>query len=50
MNLAHNVIVARFLEVGGDHFLGVGLGGGTRVAQLFGGPEAQEACCGGLSP
>jgi hypothetical protein len=41
-DLAQHVVVARFLEIGGDDFLGIGISRGTRDAHFAGRPQAQK--------
>jgi hypothetical protein len=40
--LLHDVGIARLLEVGHHHVLGIGLGIGAGLAHQAGGPEAQQ--------
>ncbi len=49
-HLAEHVLVAGFLEIGGDDFGGVFLGVLGAQAHMLGGPQARAACCGVLRP
>lgn len=41
-NLVQDVVVAGFLEIGGHHLLGIGVGGIARDAELLGSPQAEQ--------
>ena len=47
-HLADDVGVAGFLEIGGDHFLGIGGGGVALEAELRGDPQAEQLVAAGL--
>lgn len=41
-DLAENVVVAGFLDIGEDDLAGIGFGVGPGLAELFGGPQAER--------
>ncbi|CDX49753.1 hypothetical protein MPL3365_100204 [Mesorhizobium plurifarium] len=41
-DLAENIVVARFLDIGDHNFLGIGLGIGAGFAEFLGGPQAKR--------
>ena len=49
-DLAKHVLVAGFLDVGDNDFLGVGIGIGAGLAELFGGPQAERLVAAGRRP
>ena len=49
-DLVLDVLVAGFLEIGRDHFLGIGRGGIARSGRAFRLPKDRAACCGAPRP
>ena len=47
-HLAQHVAVAGFLEIGGDHFLGIGSGGVAGDSELLGCPQSEQPVAAGL--